>query len=188
MKLRGDSSLITSQLISLINNLYSPSEVVLANGDIDPDPASFDEYFLGEGFAAILSVSQDAASHALGSFVLASFDSSRTLGSSPSSIPPSPPVADPQPAVGQAITCDIIRECADFNTTDFNTTDEVDIDQVATDEVADYSQVVIIPRVQQRRLLTLLEQGLSMLTPNNPTSASFATAEFIPFSAWYSQR
>ena len=120
--------------------------------------------------------------------MLASLDSSRTLGSSPSSIPPSPPVADPQPAVGQAITCDIIRECADFNTTDFNTTDEVDIDQVATDEVADYSQVVIIPRVQQRRLLTLLEQGLSMLTPNNPTSASVATAEFIPFSAWYSQR
>ena len=117
MKLRGDSSLITSQLISLINNLYSPSEVVLANGDIDPDPASFDEYFLGEGFAAILSVSQDAASHALGSFVLASFDSSRTLGSSPSSIPPSPPVAGPKPEMGQVITCDTIREGADFDTT-----------------------------------------------------------------------
>ena len=205
---RGDSSYHTSQLMSFIRREYRASEVPLTNGEIDPDPAYFDEFFLGPGFAAMLSVSQDAASCALGSFVLASLDSSRALGSSPSvsspSIPPSPPVADPQPAVGQAITCNIIQESVDFDTTDevnnevntiregndFNTTDEVNTNQVATDEVADYSQVVIMPRVQQRRLLTLLaiEQGLSMLTPNNPTSASFVTAEFIPFSAWYSQR
>ena len=66
----------------------------------------------------------------------------------------------------------------------------------ATNEAADYSQMaayyspmVIMPSVQQHRLLSLLEQGLSILTPNNPTSASFAAAaEFIPFSAGYSQR
>ena len=48
----------------------------------------------------------------------------------------------------------------------------------------------LLTSVQQHRLLSqsLLEQGLSILTPNNPTSASFAAAEFIPFSAWYSQR
>ena len=100
--------------MSLIKREYRASEVPLANGEIDPDPAYFDEYFLGTGFAAMLSVSQDAASQALGSFVMASLDSarSRALGSSPSlsppSIPPSPPVTETQPTVGQAITCDTI--------------------------------------------------------------------------------
>ena len=177
--------------------------MVLVNGDIDPDPAYFDEYFLGEGFAAVLSVSQDAALHALGSFMLASLDSLGTLGSSPSLargsspalIPPPPPVADPQPAVGQAIThCNIIcegadfdttdevrtiQEGADFNATDFNTTDEVNFDQIANDEVTDYPQVVIIPSMQQHHLLSLLKQGLSMLTPNTPTSAFYKLKNYI---------
>ena len=157
--------------------------MVLVNGDIDPDPAYFDEYFLGEGFAAVLSVSQDAALHALGSFMLASLDSLGTLGSSPSLargsspalIPPPPPVADPQPAVGQAIThCNIICEGADFDTTD-----EVNFDQIANDEVTDYPQVVIIPSMQQHHLLSLLKQGLSMLTPNTPTSAFYKLKNYI---------
>ena len=71
-----------------------------------------------------------------------------------------------------------------------NTTDEVNFDQMETDAVPDYSRalVVIIPSVQQHRLLSLLEQGLSILTPNNPTSASFAAYAVIPFSLPYSQR
>ena len=52
-----------------------------------------------------------------------------------------------------------------------NTTDEVNFDQMETDAVPDYSLVLIMPSVQQHRLLSLLEQGLSILTPNNPTSA-----------------
>ena len=66
-----------------------------------------------------------------------------------------------------------------------NTTDEVNFDQM--NAVPDYSLVVIIPSVQQHRLLSLLEQGLSILTPNNPTSASFAHYGVIPFSLPYSQ-
>ena len=61
-----------------------------------------------------------------------------------------------------------------------NTTDEVNLDQM--NAVPDYSLVVIIPSVQQHRLLSLLEQGLSILTPNDPTSQSFAAYEVIPFS------
>ena len=69
-----------------------------------------------------------------------------------------------------------------------NTTDEVNFDQMETDEVPDYSLVVTMPSVQENRLLSLLEQGLTILTPNNPTSASFAAYEVIPFSLPYSQR
>ena len=67
-----------------------------------------------------------------------------------------------------------------------NTTEGVAFDQM--DAFPDYSLAVIIPSTQQHRPLTLLEQGLSILTPNNPTSASFAAYEVIPFSLPYSQR
>ena len=109
---------------------YRAPKVPLANGEIDPDPAYFDECCLGTGFAAMLSVSQDAAYRALDSFALASLDSasSRALGSSSlgpsSSISPLSIVAEPQPAVGQAITCDIIQENIIQESTDFDTTDE----------------------------------------------------------------
>ena len=65
-----------------------------------------------------------------------------------------------------------------------NTTDEVNFDQMETDEVPYYSLVVIMPSVQQHCLLSLLEQGLSILTLKNPTSASFTAWEVIhvPFS------
>ena len=80
------------------------------DGDLSPD----DEYFLGVGFASMLSLSQNAAVRSLGSFVLTSLDSSMTLDSSSSAVSP---VADSQPVVGEAITFDTIREGAGFNTT-----------------------------------------------------------------------
>ena len=97
-----------------------------------------------------------------------------------------PPVADSQTEV--AIAYDTIREGAESYTTD-----EVNFNQLTTDEVAHYSHVVIMPSVQRHRLLSLLEQALSMLTPNNPTSASFDFAEFaeyilFPTKSWYSQK
>ena len=97
----------------------------------------------------MLSVSQSAAVRSLGSFVLTSLDSSMSLDSSSSVLPP---VADLQPVVGEAIRFDTIREGADFDTTD-----EVNFDQPTTDEVAHYSHVVIVPSVQRQRLLSLLE-------------------------------
>ena len=66
-----------------------------------------------------------------------------------------------------------------------NTTEEINFDQM--NAVPDYSLAVIIPSTQQHRLLSLLEQGLSILTPNNPTSASFPHYGGIPFSLPYSQ-
>ena len=66
-----------------------------------------------------------------------------------------------------------------------NTTEGVDCDQM--DAVPDYSLAVIIPSTQQHRPLTLLEQGLSILTPNNPTSASFPHYGGIHFSLPCSQ-
>ena len=176
----NNSSILGSHFI---NSLYNSSIVgsPLINSSLQvvcPSPdgnlSSNDEYFLGVGFASMLSLSQNAAARSLGSFVLTSLDSSCSV---------LPPVADPQLVVGEAIVFDTIREGADFDTTD-----EVNFDQMATDEVANYSHVVIMPSVQRHRLLSLLEQALSLLTPNNPTSASFAASEYIPFSSWYSQR
>ena len=135
-----------------------------------------------------LAVSQNAAYQALDSVALSSLNSAslRAVGSS-SSISPCQIVAEPQPAVGQATTCNISQEGAGFNTTDeaTNEAEAADYSQMA----AHHSQMVIIPSMQQHHLLSLLEQGLSILTPNNLTSALFAAAaEFIPFSVWYSQR
>ena len=156
------------QLMSLIRKEYRASKIPLANGEISPDPAHFDLYRLVTGFAGMMAFSQNAVYRALDSVALSSLDSASL-------------VAEPQPTVGQGCP---IQEGADFNTTD-EATNEADYSQMPTH----YSQMVIIPSVQQHRLLTFLEQGLSILTPNNPTSASFtAAAEFIPFSAWYSQR
>ena len=73
-------------------------------------------------------------------------------------------VDEPQPTVGQGYP---IQEDANFNTTD-EADDEADYSQVPTS----YPQMVTITSAQQNRLLSLLEQGLSILTPNNPTSAS----------------
>ena len=63
-----------------------------------------------------------------------------------------------------------------------NNTEGFDDDQMEMDAVPDYSFAVIIPSAQQHRLLSLLEQGLSILTPNNPTSASFPHHGTVPFS------
>ena len=122
----------------------------------------------------MLSLSQNATMRSLVAFVLTALDSSGSLDSSLL-----PPVADSQPEV--AIAYDTIREGAESYTTD-----EVNFDQLTADEVAHYSHVVIMPSVQRHRLLSLLEQALSLLTPNNPTSASFAFAEYTPVSTWYS--
>ena len=121
----NNSSIVGSSLVSLINNSYSSSQVVCPSSDGDLSPN--DEYFLGVGFASMLSLTQNAAARSLGSFVLTSLDTSMSLDSS-SSVPP--PVADSQPVVGEAVTFDTIREGADFNTTD-----EVNFDQMTTDEV-----------------------------------------------------
>ena len=86
-------------------------------------------------------------------------------------------VDKPQPTVGQGYP---IQEDANFNTADEAdfSTGEADYSQVPTS----YPQMVTITSAQQNRLLSLLEQSLSILTPNNPNSASFTNAEFIPFS------
>ena len=54
-----------------------------------------------------------------------------------------------------------------------NNTEGFDDEQMEMNEVPDYCFVAIIPSHQQHRLLSLLEQGLSIITPNNPNSASF---------------
>ena len=41
---RGDSSYHTYQLMSLIRREYRASKIPLDNGEINPDPAYFDEY------------------------------------------------------------------------------------------------------------------------------------------------
>ena len=65
------SSLISSQIISLINNSYSSSQVVCPSSDGDLSPT--DEYVLGVGFVSMISLTQNAAARSLGSFVLASY-------------------------------------------------------------------------------------------------------------------
>jgi hypothetical protein len=162
---RGDSSYHKYQLMSLIRKEYRASKVTLANGEVGPNPAHFDVYHLVTGFAGMMALSQNAAYRDLDSDALLSLDSASL-------------VDEPQPTVGQGYP---IQEG-----TNFNTTDEADYSQVPTS----YPQMATITSAQQNRLLSLLEQSLPILTPNNPNSASFTNAEFTPFSfsAWYSQK
>ena len=87
------------------------------------------------------------------------------MGSS-SPISPFQIVAEPQPTVGQG---DVIQEGADLNTTNEATNEAEDTTDEATNKAdysqmpTHYSQMVIIPSVQQHRLLSLLEQGLSIV-------------------------
>ena len=138
---------------------------MLIIGEIGSNPAHFDVYHLVTGFAGMMALSQNAAYRDLDSDALSTLDSASL-------------VDEPQPTVGQGYP---IQEG-----TNFNTTDEADYSQVPTS----YPQMVTITSAQQNRLLSLLEQGLSILTPNNSNSASFTNAEFTPFSssAWYSQK
>lgn len=67
-----------------------------------------------------------------------------------------------------------------------NNTEEFDDDIMEMNEVPDYCFVAIIPSPQQHRLLSLLEQGLSVITPNNPNSASFPHYGIVPCSLpWF---
>ena len=167
---RGESSYHKYQLMSLIRKEYRSSKVTLANGEIGSNPAHFDVYHLVTGFAGMMALSQNAAYRDLDS------DARSTLNSASL-------VDEPQPTVGQGYP---IQEGANFNTTDETdySPDEADYSQVPTS----YPQMVTITSAQQNRLLSLLEQGLSILTPNNPTSASFAAYAVMPFSLPYSQR
>ena len=83
----------------------------------------------------------------LGSFALAS-----SLGSS-SSMSPSEEAAGALTSARRALGF-FVQASLDSSSSDpQNTTDEVNFDQNETDEVSDYSLVVIMPSVQQHRLL-----------------------------------